>query len=345
MLRPYTLIYSKIHKVQSFVNHVMLDVVLRAPKLAAPAFSAALVMPKYRMLIDDINADYVLIPLSDAYRICKRLTPQQLKILKKAVHNNNKIRALCDGNLQPVTYEEIRSIDEDLQKAIKAFCDYLYDKVLDLAPCYNQYEEVKGYYKKIIKRSSVCRCCGINKVLTEFHTHRSALDHYLPRQHYPFNSINFKNLLPICDTCNSKYKLGEDPLMRIENKGKKTEKKIKTKAFYPFRRTAPDIAINIALKNVKSLKSLEPANLDIDIKCHGVEEQVDTWDRLFGIKENYKAECCTDEMLAHFEEQYIADMNYGKSHEQYIDLLSKNKYADGNFLKIPFLNAVAIKQN
>jgi hypothetical protein len=319
----------------------MLDVIFRAPKLAAPNFSSALVLPKYQGLIDGVNHAYILNPLTQAYQICKGLNPIQLKILKKAVHCNIRIRELCDGTIEPVKYGEIDKIDPNLSVALRTFCDSLYEHSVKLAPFYHAYEHIGDYYKKLVGRSSSCRCCGINKILIKFHSKRSGLDHYLPLNNYPFCSLNFKNLVPICDNCNEKYKLGADTLLRIDNKGKKNESKHRVKAFYPYRRTKLDIDISIQLVNVKSIKNLEPENVDITIECAGFEEQVESWDRVFGIKENYRAECCTDEMLSYYEELYMAEMINGKSHPEYIDLLKGNKYGDSNFLKIPFLNALS----
>jgi hypothetical protein len=323
------------------VNHIMLDVIFRSPKLASPVFSSALVLPKYRVLIDGVNQDYILNPLVQAYQICKTLNPKQLKTLKRAVHCNNKIRELCDGTIDPVKYGEIENINSNLKTALKTFCDYLYDESIKKAPFYHAYELIGDYYKKLVGRSSYCRCCGLNKILTKFHSKRSGLDHYLSLNHYPFSSINFKNLVPICDICNEKYKLGEDTLCKTENKGKRNEKRYRVKAFYPFRRTSLDIDISITFIKLKSIKNIEPENIDIEVNCTGYDEEVESWDRMFGIKENYKAECCTDEMLSYYEEQYMAEMINGKTHTEYIALLKCNKYGDANFLKIPFLNAIS----
>lgn len=339
MLKPYNYLYSEIQKVQSFVNHVMLDVIFNAKNIGAPTFSSALVLQKYRNLIDAINSDYVLTPLSEAYIICKTLDRKEIKLLKTAVHNNNKIRELCNGDIQPVKYSQIETINVDLKKAIKTFCDCLYDHCIKRAPFYTVYEDINTYYKKVVKKSSVCRCCGINKVLTQFHTHRSALDHYLPRKHYPFNSLNFKNLIPICDTCNGKYKLSEDTLYITHNKGKKNENKTRTYAFYPYSRTTHDIKIEITFTKAFD-SSIEPKDIELELTSVGNDLKIESWDRIFGIKENYKAECCSDEMRMHYEEQYIAMMNRGISHKDYINDLNRNKYGDVNFLKIPFLNAI-----
>jgi len=339
MIKPYNFSYSKIQKVQSFVNHVMLDVIFNAKNIADATFNSTLVLPKYRNLIDGINNDYVLTPLSEAYIICKTLNRTQIKLLKTAVHNNNKIRELCNCDIQPVKYDQIEAINVNLKKAIKTFCDCLYDQCIKLAPFYTVYEDINAYYKTVVKKSSVCKCCGINKVLTQFHTHRSALDHYLPRKHYPFNSLNFKNLIPICDICNGKYKLSEDTLYITNNKGKKNESKTRTVAFYPYSRTTHDIEIDITFTKAFD-STIEPKDIEIDLTSVGNNDKVTSWDRIFGIKENFKAECCTDEMRMYYEEQYIADMNFGKTHVQYIDILERNKYGDMNFLKIPFLEAI-----
>src|ERR1017187_9387876 len=168
MLKPYNYSYSKIQKVQSFVNHVMLDVIFNAKNIPAANFSSALVLPKYQPLIDDTNDDYILIPLTEAYLICKGLNRNQIKLLKTAVHNNNKIRELCNGEIQPVKYEQIEKINVDLKKVIKLFCDCLYDHCIKLEAFYNSYEKINAYYKTVVKKSSVCKCCGINKVLTQF---------------------------------------------------------------------------------------------------------------------------------------------------------------------------------
>lgn len=341
MLRPYNVSHSKIQEVQSFVNHVMLDVVFNAKNIEAPNFTSALVLPKYRHLIDDVDRDYILDPLNKAFVICKKLKRKHIKLLKTAVHNNNKIRELCNGNIQPVKYEQIEAISQDLKKALKLFCDYLYDNCIKLKPFFNTFEDINKYYKSIVKKSSVCKCCGVNKVLTQFHTHRSALDHYLPRKYYPFNSLNFRNLIPICDICNSKYKLSEDTLFITHNKGKTNQSKTRTLAFYPYSRTIHDINIDITFKKAFD-STIEPDDIDINLTCADNTEKVASWERIFGIKENYKAECCTDEMRMYYEEQYIADKNFGQTHEQYIEKLRRNKYGDMNFLKIPFLEAINV---
>lgn len=339
MLRTFKYPYSEIQKAQSFVNHVMLDIVFNSRKNPVPEFNSSLVNPKYKKLIEGVNDEYLLKPLNECYKICKTLNRQEIKILKRAVHDNNKIEELCCNSIRPVQYSEIDAINENLSKAIKKFNNALYDHVLKLAPFISLYGKVDDYYKLIVQRSNICRCCGINKILNKFSSFRSALDHYLPRKHYPFNSINFKNLIPICDNCNSKYKLSKDILFVSKKTKKEGEVKTRTKAFYPYSEVNHEVDIDITFKkNYDS--NIEPKDIIIELDCKGNSNEVETWNRVFGIKENYKAECCSDEMMMYYEEEYIADMILGKTHKDYIEILSRNRYGNMNFLKISFLKAI-----
>lgn len=337
MLKPYQHVYSKFHEIQSFVNHLFLDVIFRSPYIANPEFDSSLVLPKYRDLIDSVNNTYVLDPLKKCFAICKNLSIRDLKILKRGVHVNNQIRLLCAAYLEPVEYSEIEKIDSELSKHIKTFCNYLYEESVQRAPFFNKYEKIESYYNKLVGRSRTCRACGINKVLTKFHSHRSAFDHYLPKGLYPFISINCNNLVPICDTCNSKYKTAKNTLFEIQEDSSKIRKKV----FYPFSKILPYPSIDFnVLFNKAYNETITPNDISISISCEGYEEEAETWNKLFGIEENYKAEICTSEMHAFLEEQYMAEKNIGKSHAEYISLLESNRDYDCNFLKIAFLNGV-----
>ncbi len=341
MIRPYKHIHSRFHEIQSFVNHLFLDVVFRSPYISQATFDSSLILPKYRPLIDEVNEEFLLNPVKECYRICKDLSIVDLKTLKRGVHNNNKIRLLCNGELKPVEYSDIDLIDKDLSKQIKKIFDLLYDEAVTKAIFYHRYGKIDDYYKSLVGKSRTCRCCGVNKVLIKFHSKRSALDHYLPRKHFPFTSINTNNLLPICDTCNSKYKLGENTIFEIIKRNKRVVSKTRMRAFFPFSRISPYPRIDVEIKLNRALADdMEPVDMNVNLICTGYEEQIDSWDRLFGIKENYLAECCSEEMYMYYEEQYMADLNFGKTHNEYIEALDCNRFGDMNFLKAAFLDGV-----
>lgn len=105
MLYPYKYPKAKIQQLQSFVNYIMLEVVLRAKKIPASTFSVGLVIPKYKGIIRDVNAKYILDPISNMYLDSKKLDRFHLKLLRKAVLENNRIEELCDGRFSPVRYK------------------------------------------------------------------------------------------------------------------------------------------------------------------------------------------------------------------------------------------------
>jgi hypothetical protein len=339
MLKPYLYKHSPIHNAQRFVNYIVLEFFCKAPKLSHYTFSSTLVLPKYQNLLNGTAPKHILNPISGIYKICRQLNKEQTKVLKRAIINNNRVRELCNMEIQPVLYADIAMIDKSLSKLIREFCDNLYNHCLSKQPFYSTFGHLADYYDNLVGKSEVCRFCGIKQILTKHHKHRSAFDHYLPKSQYPFSSINFKNLIPICDTCNSKYKLTKNTLFEKSKNGKVVKLK-PIKAFYPFRKTTPDIKVLLKLKTNYSA-NLKPTDIVLDFACVGFEEQVKNWDRIFGIKENYLAKACTEEMFSHYEEHYLADKNWGLTHENHIEKLTNNKMADGNFLKIALLEAIA----
>ncbi|WP_123838319.1 hypothetical protein [Chryseobacterium oncorhynchi] len=323
------------------MNHLFLDVIFRAPYIPNAVFDTSLIFLKYQPLINDVNEEYLLNPITECFAICKTLSKKNLKKLKRGVHQNNKIRLLCNGNFIPLEYVDIDLISEDLSKQIKIFFDKLYDEAVNKAVFYHKYGKIEDYYKSLVGKSRTCRCCGINKVLIKFHSKRSALDHYLPRNHFPFTSINTNNLLPICDTCNSKYKLGENTIFEIIKRNNRIVSKTRKRAFFPFSKINPYPTIDVEITLTRAFSDdMEPSDMDVDLVCAGFEEYIVSWDRLFGIKENYLAECCSEEMYMYYEEQYVADLNFGKTHDEYIGALERNRFGDMNFLKSAFLNGV-----
>lgn len=137
MLYPYRYPKAKIQQLQSFVNYIMLEVVLRAKKIPDPTFSVELVIPKYAELISNVNTEYIFDPISNMYIDSKKLDRFHLKILRKAVLENNRIEELCDGNFMPVRYKYLDTVftqdfEKDMLKNIKTLCVKLYEKCLYL---------------------------------------------------------------------------------------------------------------------------------------------------------------------------------------------------------------------
>lgn len=336
MLYPYKYPKAIIQHLQSFVNYIMLEVVLRAKKISASKFSVSLVIPKYVPLVTDINDDYVFTPISEMYKRAKKLDSFHLRLLRKAIYENNKIEELCEGAYTPISYKYLESLfkqdfEVEMLGYIKTFCTKLYEKCLSLKPIYDRYGKLKDYHDVLVQDDDRCHCCGNTTLVTKFDTVRNAFDHYLAKQTYPFVSVNFKNLVPLCYNCNSLYKRGKDVLFF---RGKRQ------KAFYPFTTKSYDIKIQITFRpSVIYTKEVKPADFDIQCTCVGHQEETNNWMRIYSIRKRYKSKCCNHTFKVDLERIIDEASMHKRSVEESLSLLENNLEGDMNFLKVPFFRA------
>ncbi|WP_109299601.1 hypothetical protein [Aquimarina sp. AU474] len=222
------------------------------------------------------------------------------KDLIKAYKANNNIKKLCeDKSSLPITYDDIERQYPDLAKALKSFYGRIYGSSspfnLKVFGFLND-KLIAEYDVKFMEANNkeVCPFCGINHLKGNNHSYREAYDHYIPKGLYPFNSLNFKNLAPMCHECNSTYKLSKVPI--YNNDVKKIDPLIKethrSLAFFPYAKSHPNIEIKIDLKS-KDIINLRPSEIDLKIEATGYDEHVDTWLRVFGMEERYKALLCS----------------------------------------------------
>lgn len=336
----YNRVKSKLHRVQSFVNYMMLEIVLKARKFDNDDFELDMVLPRYRTLIKKVKPKYLLDPLKTMYEVCRRLNCVQLKMLRKAVYSNNKIEELCKGETQPVHYSEIEQVLGDENKefieALKVFCNSLYNICLRRKPFINEYDNMSTYYKSLVKRNSTCVMCGVpNTISIELNDVVSAFDHYLPRALYPFNSVNLDNLVPTCDACNQKYKRDVDPLFETDGT---YDKKRQLRCFFPF---APqDEPIVVDVKFASSYRQNMPIeDIEVVLTCTGKQEEVANWDRIYHIRQRYRSFIGNDDFFNIYKFTLNEAKLYDIPIEKIIQMRENNMEADMCFLKAPFLKA------
>lgn len=338
MLRPLTYKYHIVSKGQSFVNYLLLDVIFNNTVLENNlSFTTALVIEKYRNIISSFGDEY-LNSVSDVFDICKKLNNNQLKVLRRAVHHNNKIEKLCSGELTPVTYREINRIDTTLSIEIQKICGRLYKYIIDRQPFYSLYGTKGNFYKEIIGEETVCSCCGVGTMLNKHQNPVGALDHYFPINHYPFSSINFKNLVPICDICNSKYKTQKDTLFTIKvrtKRGRKIQNIRKFRAFYPYSTNYEMIEVSVSITN-DDLANLSKNDITIDYSLPNYDEEIKNWERLFNVNEVHKANLLDNSTRSFINTQFDM-MKLGITFDQCCDLYTNNLFYDKNFIRIPYL--------
>jgi hypothetical protein len=174
------------------------------------------------------------------------------------------------------------------------------------------------------------------------HTRREAYDHFLPKDIYPFNSVNFRNLAPMCHECNSTYKLTRDPTRHIDPTSRKTGG-TRRRAFHSYATVASGITFTVNLKT-KDVKTLNKNDIDIQFTAPGRKEEVEAWKDVFGVEERYKAKFCGkndgNAWLEHIvEEAENGDLTTDQLLAQGFRAADRSPYDSAYFLKKPFLAA------
>lgn len=201
---------------------------------------------------------------------------------------NNDIESLCKNKTKkPITYTELKGKYPDLEKAINDFYSKLYGSEspfnLDDFGQLNK-KLIQSHYKDFmdVNDNGICPFCGILPIDGNIVSTREAYDHFLPKSIYPFNSINFRNLSPMCYKCNSGNKSTNDPIDHI--KGRKL-------AFYPYAINHPEIEFKFELLS-KNIKIITPSDYTLSINAPSNVEELETWKRVFRVKERYDELIC-----------------------------------------------------
>lgn len=272
--------------------------------------------------------EWLKVKVDSIYEIFKTLSTVDRDNIKDAFLIDNSIEDLCEGKKKPIY---LKSLPEIAEKDIKPLLVDFYETLLERAKVPGT---KKDYYEKLITTNDFrfCPCCGLIDIELEDSKNREAFDHYLPKALYPFASVNFMNLVPLCHKCNSDRKGEKDP---IEN-GRK--------AFYPFNKKQPIIEIKFTLDRSKNFESLKREDLTIEID--GDKEKIETWNILFDIKERYNdiTRSFTKAHLRKIKRRHT-DFAVGKPNWTYTNSLDKliydyefDKYEDKKFLKIALMS-------
>lgn len=354
MLFNYKYVNHSIENFQLYLDHLVKEVWCKATS----DFSLDLLDANLRAIILEIynvqsgktrgkTGDWLYGPISRIYEIFKtQLSSAERAQVAIWYDRNNDIEKLCTCDLSeaPATYADIRDISVDLEIALKNFCKSLFTDVIYLKAVTSRIGEIESHYKSFISENGEGKCpyCGYGDIKGLHHRHREAYDHFLPKGTYPFNSVNFRNLAPMCHECNSTYKLSLDPLRNLDPITRK-QNLVRRKAFYSYSTIAPDISIAITV-NTSDAANISPADIDLQLSSPGREEEVESWNDVFGISERYKAKCCgANDGRGWIDRIQDECQNYGLTPQQMFDAEIKSAqnrpWTDSNFLKMPFLLA------
>lgn len=295
--------------------------------------------------------------LRDIYDAFTSLSTDEVEYLRSAFVNNNAIEKACsDLSVETKTYSDIEAVDIDLAKCLRELFGALYSDDLNNKLIRSYAGNMDDHYEAIMSENplDLCPFCGLSDLKNKNQRKRDALDHYLPKGLYPFNSVNLGNLVPICNSCNSSYKLQKDPLGIISQAPASHHR---LKIFYPYSASVFSLQINVEI-NLNKIRHRDKLNFvteEIDIipdsKIYG--EEIEAWLKIFEIDERYKAKICSsgggkdwlDEALFHCQRdktQYgglFSLDNYFEAQREFYKLFP---YANLRFLKFPFLEACRV---
>jgi len=336
-------------KMQQFLDYIFYKVWCRA-SVSTP-YSFELFNKKYQLkniivsfhYDDTKGGDLFNKTIEEVYKIFQTYTKKQKEEVKKWYKSNNNIEQLCinNPNMTAITYNQLALIDLGLSEKFKNFFPKLYGKdIIGLKVIKDVIGNIDSHYEKFIEKNGegICPFCGINDIDGNYVHTREAYDHYLPKEKYPFNSINFKNLAPMCNKCNSSNKLRQNPILN--------KKSVSRKAFYPYH-THNNVDINISLTiNAIDMNKLIESDIDVNITSISYSEETETWKDIFYITERYQQKCASK---AHGKYWYLQIIDECKD-DAIVDILRKkyrqilsSPFADNNFLRKPFLEACEAK--
>ena len=217
MLFPYTYVPHLMDKMQAFISFIFYEVWCKAPVglefhpdlfKAEPdlhdvmvAFGFSKRAPERgKVFYKDVKA---------IYQVFGSLQPQEIEQFKHWYLGNNELEMVCanDPAAQLARYADVAVNQKELSDLLASFFKDLYSQsLLDLAALRQKIGDIDSHYKAFASINALDKCpfCGLSDMLGSNHTKREAYDHYLPKAIYPFNSINFENLVPACHFCNYK---------------------------------------------------------------------------------------------------------------------------------------------
>jgi hypothetical protein len=359
MLFPYQFLEGHtIYKLQEYIDFLVLEVWCKADKEIEYSIDLFNECSELKEIIKDFSysdskyGDLFISTIQEVYGILQSWEEGALKDMADAYVSNNDIAGLCAKTCTPRIYPEIAQRDSTLKDKLIAFFKALFTNIIHLKPIKSRIGSIEDHYHDFVKLNDedICPFCGINSIKNQYQKKRDAYDHFLPKHIYPFNSINFKNLAPMCHECNSSYKTVKEPVYPYSKNRDPLHKRTanRRKAFYPYNKNIPGIEVKASF-NTTDINNISPENIELSFESENCNEEVEAWQEVFGIQERYKAAFCSKNHIKYWYVQLVDELS-GCQEGKKNDIIkyelgrlqrraNKFPWADRNFLKWPFAQA------
>lgn len=355
MLFSYSYVKHDMEKMQKYIDYIFYQVWCKSKGKnynIEEVFSNNQELKQLIIELGDFEgASSFVLGIQEIFEDFKNLSYGNIKQLKHWYKSNNNIELVCANHpsVSAATYQVIASLNEDLADHLKSFFKCLYSQgFLSLKSVSSRIGEIDVHYRNFMgmNRNGKCPFCGISDILGVYHTKRDAYDHYLPKDKYPFNTINFRNLAPACPHCNSTYKLANDPLFSPKDPLVR-QVGARRKAFYPFSNASYTIEISIDIRN-PDIDRLSSNDIQFGFGPPMLNEEIETWKDVYGIEERYRAKLLDGdgkawlvEILDEWKWKEESAGEIGRTPHEYLRDINrhtnKSPYAGANFLKMAYL--------
>lgn len=349
MLFPYTYVPHTMEKMQTFIDFIFYEVWCKAPVNGDYSLNLFAANPELHEVMsafhydDSKGAEFFSGHVERIYGHFSGLSAGQINQFQLWYQGNNDLEKVCanDPETHLARYSDIAVNHKSIADQLGTFFKGLYSH-LDIAALRAKIGSIDDHYVAFTQINSTGKCpfCGMIDLLGPNHLPREAYDHYLPKALYPFNSTNFRNLVPACHHCNSSYKTSKDPVYTPKDPVRAVRRRA---VFYPYKAAGHAIELRIDLQH-SDIAKLTPADISLQFGPAALDEEIDTWKDVYRIEERYKAKLCTESDGKAWLAQVLDEWKeLGRDPQDFLQALTlntlKRPYTDCNFLKKPFLDA------
>ena len=199
--------------------------------------------------------------------VAQRLSPNQRARILRALAEQNEI---CRLLACLVDCESLDDLADGIRMATLDLFGFAFRLLTNLGIRDLQYTLI---YEN--SRYHICPFCGC-EYFDAPGAPREALDHYLSFSKYPFAAANLRNLVPMGNKCNSRYKVAQDILV--------ADNGARRRSYYPYG-VIPEISVSLD-------DSIPFAGVDgelphWEIRFDNDSQEVETWLTVFSIRERY----------------------------------------------------------
>lgn len=262
----------------------------------------------------------------------EKLTTVEQERIIQALQDQNEIALLlsCQRNC-----EAIADLPEAIHEPVKKLFEFAFELLTKLEIRDNHY---KAIYDSV--PSHTCPFCGC-EYFDAPGAPREALDHYLAESKYPFAASNLRNLVPMGNKCNSRYKLAKDILTKDDG--------TRRKSFDPYNYSPTEIKIFLEKSQPFAGTTTPTGQLPLwQIEFEPNTEEVLTWDEVFHIRKRYKRDVLDAEFnswLRHFNSWLKRHNIAHTSDEELVDAIDRyaTDYEDMEMSDRAFLKAAVFR--